>query len=56
MLVDRSRNEETARRDLPSVCVCVCNGFQHGTWKESDIKAEVTCIAKSPDGKNYAVG
>lgn len=38
------------------LCVCVCNGFQHGTWKESDIKAEVTCIAKSPDGKNYAVG
>ncbi|KAJ2747259.1 beta transducin [Coemansia sp. BCRC 34301] len=31
-------------------------GTQVGRWSDSDNKAEVTCIARSPNGKDYAVG
>ncbi|KAI8372806.1 WD40-repeat-containing domain protein [Radiomyces spectabilis] len=31
-------------------------GTQNGKWRESGNKSEVTCIAKSPNKKDYAVG
>ncbi|KAJ2908588.1 beta transducin, partial [Coemansia aciculifera] len=42
---------------LESVIVWdIKKGTQVGRWSDSDNKAEVTCIGRSPNGKDYAVG